>query len=220
MRWGQHKKCLDWMGYSIQHMRRMVTNSIKWADARGLNYIFFSESNKQGQNTHSCTNTHVTDSTARGYKHAIGVYAAYTQLSTNYRFKREGYSHFRPHVKPQNYRMSTDERDVMPVGWGYPTVEDNIGQDLLGKYQKTSQYGPNQRKFPYIYDRLTHDKSKDLKKKPKCEKSPRYVIASMTPVHTNEYVPVSISLTQTMRDDDGCPKKQKGGSTNSKGACI
>ena len=268
------EKCLDRMSSSIQHMRRMVTNAMKWAGTRGLQYMFFSGSTKQGQNVHSSTNTHISDSTARGCRHAIGVYAAYRQSTTEYRmtpgpskpatyadlynrskpqgtskptcatcgrvghpreacryfmndmcnntheswedsavgmaFKREGYPHFRPHVKLQNYRMSTDERGVMPVGWRYPTEEDNIGQDLPGKYQKTTHHGHAPSKGPYKYDRATHDKSKDLKKKPRCETPSRYIIASMTPVHTNEYIPVSISLTQTMREDDGCPKNRKG----------
>lgn len=88
-------------------------------------------------------------------------------------FKREGYSHFRPGVQLQNYRLSTDARGVMPVGFRCPTEEDNIGQDLPGKYQKTSHYIPTPGKTPYKWSRETHDKSKDLKKKPKCEKSPR-----------------------------------------------
>ena len=132
-------------------------------------------------------------------------------------WKRQGYSHFRPGVKLDNYSMATNVKGKMPVGWAYPTEEDNIGQDLPGKYQKTGHQVQQPYKGKYKYDRATHDKSKDLQRKPRCNSAPRHILASMTSVHTNEYVPVTITLTQITRTGDGLTQNRMGGAQTRKG---
>ena len=269
------ENCLMRMSTAIQHMRRLISTAQKWGGRAGSAFEFFSGSTKGGQNLISCPNTHISDSTARGCRFAIGVYSAnrtstsayqlnlgagkQATYSDNYNrskpqnelkyvcatcgrlghqrndcryfmnnlcnntqhpwedsvmgmaWKREGHAHFRPGVKLQNFSIATDKRGQMP------TEGDTSGHHPPGKYQKIIHQRSEPSKGPYTYNRATHDKSKDLSKKQRCETiTPQHIIASMTTVHTDEYVPVTITLTQITRTGDGLTRNRKGGALTRK----
>ena len=84
---GTHKdkveNCLIRMSTAIQHMRRLISTAQKWGGRAGSTFEFCSGSTKGGQNLISCQNTHISDSTARGGRFAIGLYSANrTSIST------------------------------------------------------------------------------------------------------------------------------------------
>ena len=253
--------CIQRMSLAIQEMRRLVHTAAQWVGTKKGQYEFFSGSTRTGQSTESSTCRYISDSTARGCPHAIGVYRARREVTTADRatpgpskqqatyqdlykrsqpqtyasavcatcgraghhrnackyfmntmcnntqfdwadspigeaWQREGYDKFTIGVQLRNYPVATNAQQKMPANFVYPTEEDNIGQDLPGKFQKTAHIPPPKGNGGYVYNKLTHDKSKDKKKKPKCKSMTTHVMASMF-TNTDDYVSVRLTLSQT-----------------------
>ena len=253
--------CIQRMSLAIQEMRKLVHTASQWVGTKRGQYEFFSGSTRTGQSTESSSCRYISDSTARGCPHAIGVYRARREVTTSDRatpgpskkqatyqdlykrgqpatygpqvcatcgraghhrnvckyfmntmcnnthfdwadspigeaWSREGYEKFTIGVQLRNYPMALNTQGKMPADWVYPTEEDNIVQDLPGKFQKTVHTPTPTHTGKYVYNKLTHDKSKDKKKKPKCKSLTTHILASMF-TNTDDYVPVRLTLSQT-----------------------
>ena len=244
--------------------RKLPEDYQKMSDNSSIQYEFFSGSTRTWQSTESSTCRYISDSTARGCPHAIGVYRARREVTTADRatqgpskqqsayqnlykrpqpqtfdsavcatcgraghhrnackyfmntmcnktqfdwadspigeaWQREGYDKFTIGVRLRNYPVATNAQQKMPANFVYPTEEDNIGQDLPGKFQKTAHSSPPKGNGGYVYNKLTHKKSKDRKKKIKCKSMTTYVMASIF-TNTDDYVSVRPTQTTTTVD--------------------
>ena len=73
--------CIQRMSLASQEMRRLVHTAAQWVGSKRGQYECFSGSTRTGQSTESSTCRYISDSTARGCPHAIGVYRARREVT-------------------------------------------------------------------------------------------------------------------------------------------